>query len=226
MNLRLMALNIKEFVPDLSLPVIKQRINIRYKQILAMEKWEFLNSLVAVSQATGTTLCTPATDCGEVIAVRTDVVVTEKPPMYLNALDPERTSTGAPKHWVVYSKSTAVDGVVTIELWPITDQVYTLMVSYTKTVSDLVNDADSPLFRPEVLEAGTLWDCYRLVYAINRNTAYIGLARDAKQDFEAELRRMIQEDLQTASLPRTVTDVMGLLDFDDTFRTSHDVEWW
>jgi len=43
MNLKLMALNIKQFCPGLSVPVIKQRINIRYKQILEQEDWLFLN---------------------------------------------------------------------------------------------------------------------------------------------------------------------------------------
>ena len=225
MNLRLMALNIREFVPDLSLPVIKQRINVRYKQILAAEKWEFLNAFVAYTQSTGTSLCTPATDCGEVISITSDVVITEKELEYLNRLDPDRTSTGATKHWCMYSKSTAVDGVVTVELWPLADQDYKLDIRYKKVISDMSADADTPLFRPEVLEAGALWDCYRLAFAITKNTAYIGLARDAKQDFESEVRRMVLEDMQTASMPHTVRDIMGVLDFDDNYRTNHDVEW-
>ena len=225
MNFRLMALNIKEFVPDLSMPVIKQRINVRYKQILAAEKWGFLNSFVGVALPTGTSLCTPAADCTEVISVTTDSVITEKPLDYINKLDPERTSTGSPRHWTVYSKSSAVDGIVTLEIWPLADQAYVLGVHYVKTVSDLAQDTDTPLFRPEVLEAGALWDCYRLAFAITKNTAYIGLARDAKQDFESEVRRMVLEDIQTTSMPRTVKDVMGVLDFDDNFRASHDVGW-
>jgi len=43
MNLKLIALNIKQFCPGLSIPVIKQRINVRYKQILEQEDWLFLN---------------------------------------------------------------------------------------------------------------------------------------------------------------------------------------
>ena len=42
MDLRLMSLNIREFCPDLSIPVIRQRINLRYKQILGYEDWDFL----------------------------------------------------------------------------------------------------------------------------------------------------------------------------------------
>ena len=225
MNFRLMALNIREFVPDLSMPVIKQRINVRYKQILAAEKWGFLNASTGVTLSTGTSLCIPAADCTEVIAVTTDAVVTEQPLEYINRLDPERTSTGSPRHWTVFSKSSAVDGVVTLEIWPLADQDYWLGFRYVKTVSDMAQDTDTPLFRPEVLEAGALWDCYRLAFAITKNTAYIGLARDAKQDFESEVRRMVLEDIQTTSMPRTVKDVMGVLDFDDNFRANHDVEW-
>ena len=49
MNLKLMALNIKQFCPGLSIPVIKQRINIRYKQILEQEDWVFLNDSEVVT---------------------------------------------------------------------------------------------------------------------------------------------------------------------------------
>jgi len=49
MNLKLMALNIKQFCPGLSIPVIKQRINVRYKQILEQEDWVFLNDSEVVT---------------------------------------------------------------------------------------------------------------------------------------------------------------------------------
>ncbi|MCP4570273.1 MAG: hypothetical protein GY841_22055 [FCB group bacterium] len=49
MNLKLMALNIKEFCPGLSIPLIKQRINVRYKQILEKEDWVFLNDSEVVT---------------------------------------------------------------------------------------------------------------------------------------------------------------------------------
>lgn len=300
MNLRLMALNIRNFVPDLSLPVIKQRINVRYKQLLATEKWEFLRESTTVRlrgqdsnastmtiavnpgavtvTGTGTTWTANAAagwwfrvdddsqyyeisgvpsntqiiltttyggttvtagdyeyfktlyspdvgDVGEIESVVYQSELVEKNPSFINSLDPERVSTGTPKYWVNRSKTSAVDGVVTFEVWPVPDQDYVVTVNYKKTVSDLSADTDTPLFRPEVLEAGALWDCYRLAYVITKNTAYMGLARDAKQDFEAEVRKMVLEDLQTASLPRTVRDVLGVLDFDDDFRTNHDVDW-
>ena len=43
MNFKQLALNIQQFVPDLSVVVIKQRINQRYQQILRYRDWEFLN---------------------------------------------------------------------------------------------------------------------------------------------------------------------------------------
>jgi len=48
MDFRLMALNIKQFVPMLSIPVIKQRINVRYQQILGTEDWVFLNDSTVI----------------------------------------------------------------------------------------------------------------------------------------------------------------------------------
>jgi len=48
MDFRLMALNIRQFVPMLSIPVIKQRINVRYQQIIGSEDWAFLNDSTTV----------------------------------------------------------------------------------------------------------------------------------------------------------------------------------
>lgn len=48
MNFRLMALNIRQFVPMLSIPVIQQRINVRYQQILGAEDWVFLNESTVI----------------------------------------------------------------------------------------------------------------------------------------------------------------------------------
>lgn len=48
MNFRLIALNIQKFVPMLSIPVIKQRINVRYQQIIGAEDWSFLNDSTTV----------------------------------------------------------------------------------------------------------------------------------------------------------------------------------
>jgi len=301
MNLRLMALNIREFCPVLSLPVIKQRINVRYKQILNMTDWEFLKdsavvrlypvyspastvATVAINQGgvtitgTGTTMDsahvgyyfrfnseaqpyiirnvenatsfsvenayagttqTVATydlfktiyspvvgDVGRIMSVVYENSLPEKSLTYLNSIDPERTSTGQPECWCNRTKSTSVDGIASIEIWPVPDSPYALTINYIKTVSDLSADTDAPLFRPEVLEAGALWDCYRLAFAVTQNPAYIGLARDAKTDFEGEIRRMTIEDLRTSSLPTSVRDSSTGMGFNDNYQTSHDTESW
>lgn len=301
MNFRLIALNIREFVPSLSLVVIKQRINIRYKQILAAEKWEFLNDsttvrlrgkvsgsstqTVAVNQAStsvtgaGTTWAVASIegfkfrfgsesqpyivssvstdtqltletsyggttqtaalhsyfkniyspdvgDVGEIQSIVYDTELREVSQGYLDRLDPNRDSTGPPTCWVNHSKTTMVDGLAKFEIWPVPDQDYVVTVNYKKTITDLNADTDSPLFRPEVLEAGSLWDCFRLVFAVTQNPAYIGLARDAKADFELLTRQMVIEDLETTSLPSAVRNVTTPLGFDDNFYVSHDTEGW
>jgi len=293
-----MALNIREFCPLLSIPVIKQRINVRYKQILAAEKWSFLfdstvvrlyaqhtsvtGETVAVYQTgtsvegTGTTFASghvgwymrfgddpqeyiistivdatgltiesdyanadttqsaytlskrvhsPAVgNVNEIIDVVYKTRLVERSQEFLNNLDPERTSTGEPVYWSNVSKTTAVEGIVSFEVWPVPSSDYAVTVYYRKTISDLTEDTDSPVFRTEILEAGTLFDCYRLSYAVTQNPAFIGLARDAKTDYEVELRRMILEDMDTQSLPRRVKNVFGVSSFDDNFTLDHDVD--
>jgi len=146
----------------------------------------------------------------------------EKSKGYFNKIDPERESTGSPLYWSVYSKSKAT-GTVTFEIWPVPDVDYVLTVFYKKTVSDLSADADEPVFRPEVLEAGVLWDCYRLCFGMTQNPAFIGLARDAMTEYQGLFRQMIIEDLNTASLPTKVKDASGGHVWDNNFVTSHDV---
>lgn len=300
MNLRLMSLNIKQFVPDLSIPVIKQRINIRYKQILAAENWEFLNDsttvtlkgihsslsgeTIAISQAgttitgTGTTFTeasvgykfrigsesqpyiiryiasdtsldfetayggttqtagaysyfknvyTPTVgDVGEIRSIVYQSPLKEVSLEHLNKIDPERNSTGEPKYWRNASKTSAADGIVSFEIWPVADQDYVVTVFYKKAISDLSADTDSPIFRHEVLEAGALWDCYRLVFAITQNPAYIGLARDARTDFADLTRDMFREDIETSSISHAIRDVTAPIGIDNNYWIDHDTESW
>jgi len=299
MNFRTLALNIRQFCPQLSIPVIKQRINIRYRQILAAEKWEFLNestvvrlrkiyapastvATIAVNPAqvtvtgTGTTMATEnvgwnfrvnsepqpyviasvnsATeflleanyagttvtagtfelfksvyspvvgDVAEITSIVYQDELDEISLSELNRLDPERSSTGEPQKWCNISKTTAAGGIASFEIWPVSDDDYAVTVNYKKKISDLSLDTDAPVFRPELLEAGALWDCYRQLYSSTQNPAFVGLARDARADYHALLRDMILEDLQTASLPSKVRVETQYRTVDDNFRLSHDVD--
>jgi len=290
-----MVLNIKQFCPQLSVPVIKQRINVRYQQVLGYEDWEFLKASTTVrvlgqvgntstescsvtegsasvvgsstawtsamngwlfrvgtdsqpyvisSVTSGTTLTletvyggetdasadftywpryySPASDVGEVLNVVYQTELIERSQAQLNQLDPERESVGNPLYWSVFSKDDAL-GAVNIELYPPADEDYVVTVNYKKLVSDLSADTDEPVFRPELLEAGALWDCYRLVYGVTQNPTYIGMARDAQNEFQILLRQITIEDLSTASLPRRVRRAVEVQGFDNNFYVSHDI---
>lgn len=160
---------------------------------------------------------------GEIKSIVYQKALEEVSENWLNAIDPERNSTGSPSKYRIFSKSKA-DGLVTFEIWPIPDQDYVVTIFYKKYVSDLTADTDEPVFRPELIEAGALWDCYRHAFAITQNPAWIGMARDAKVDYASLLRETIIEDMGTASLTGRVRDVMIVHDWDDNFRTSHDTE--
>lgn len=299
MDYRLMALNIRAFCPELSVPVIRQRINARYQQIVGLEDWNFLNDSttvrlygvtsnsstqsVATTQGsaivTGTSTTWDSEDVdtgwffrvdtdaqpyivltqdsdtqitlettygktavtagdftywkgvyspgvanvGKIISIVHDHELPEKSQEYLNSIDPERNSEGSPTYWRAYSKTTAL-GVVSFEIWPIPDADYVVTVFYKKIISDLSAGTDIPIFRSEVLEAGALWDCYRMSFAITQNPAYIGMARDAKMDYDRLLRELIIEDLNLSSLPERVKDVSTGHVWDNNFRTKHDVD--
>lgn len=299
MDYRLMTLNIRAFCPELSVPVIKQRINARYQQIIGLEDWNFLNESttvrlygvtnnsaaqsVAVIQGspivTGTLTTWDSEDIdtgwffrvgtdaqpyiiltqdsdtqvtletnygktavpvggfsywkgvyspavanvGKIISIVHDHALPEKSQEYLNSIDPERSSEGSPTYWRAYSKTTSL-GIVSFEIWPIPDADYVVTVFYKKIISELSTNTDVPIFRSEVLEAGALWDCYRMSFAITQNPAYIGMARDAKVDYDRLLRELIIEDLNLSSLPERVRDVSGGHTWDNNFWTKHDVD--
>ena len=223
MNLRLMALNLKQFCPQLSIPVIKQRINIRYQQILGMEDWEFLNDSSTISTVSGTSVY-EVTDASEVTGVSYETRLNERYLEWLNVTDPEREVTGPPTDYIVSSKSKADGGVVSIEVWPEPDDVYSLTVYFKTNKDELTEDTDEPVFRPEVIEAGSKADCYEMEYAVTQNPAYIGLARDARQEFQGLLRQMLIEDLGVSSLPRKVREAGGGGVGGDLW-IDHDLEW-
>lgn len=223
MDFRLIVLNIKQFCPQLSVPVIKQRVNVRYQQILGYEDWEFLNSSTTLSTISGTVVYSPVVgNVAEIRSMTYETDMREVSQEYLNRIDPERETTGSPQYWYIDSKSSAL-GIVSFGIWPEPDDVYVITVNYKKAVSDMSADTDTPVFRTELLESGSLWDCYRLVYGITQNPAYIGMARDAQQEFQLLLRQMTIEDLSTASLPRKVRDARQDSWFDDNFLLDHDV---
>lgn len=299
MNLRLMALNIREFVPVLSNVVIKQRINTRYKQLLGAEDWEFLSDSTTVNlkgihssltgetiamaagvtmvTGTGTTLTDFTTgdlirfgsepqayvvsvinsavsltmetayggatsvssdysiyrsvyspsvaNVGEITSIVYQSPLVEVTEDWLNHVDPERSSTGTPGYYRIFGKTKA-DGIVSFEIWPVPNTDYVVKVYYKKYVADLIEDTDEPVFRPELVEAGALWDCFRLAFAVTQNATWIGLARDARSEYMVLLRDALIADVATSSVSSRVKDTSGGSSYNDDYATDHDTEDW
>jgi len=280
MNFKLMALNIKQFCPGLSIPVIKQRINVRYKQLIEQEDWVFLNDSEVVTlpervnntssescdatfgsttiTGTGTSWTSilggklfrvggdsqfyrisayvsgmeltldkayaqdsttsqdfeywdeyyspTSSDIGKIGGISYDLPLRAKSLGYIQRLDPERTSTGSPVYYSVYKRASE-GGVTSFDIWPVPDDNYGVMVFYKKSVDMLSANSDEPLFNSALLESASLWDCYRLSFALTQNPAFMGLARDAMLEYQGVLRSTIIQDLESSSLPTKVRDV-------------------
>uniref|UniRef100_A0A6M3L282 Uncharacterized protein n=1 Tax=viral metagenome TaxID=1070528 RepID=A0A6M3L282_9ZZZZ len=290
--------NIQELVPEVSILVIKQRVKIRYQQILKMREWEFLRKTTLVATAAeyetgtlsilsgtitatgsgttftsamagrsliiGTTQTQPytissvdsitnltldqsfasATDSsGDSFSIKAlrytpavndiariesiiydEMPLIEKPIGYFDSIDPDRTTTGDPVYYTIVGKS-AMSGTITFEIHPVPDAEYVLKIVYYRKVSDTIVDSDTLIVDAELLEAGALWDCYRIFSA--KNPAYIGLARDARGDYQSSIALAIEQDLEQSSLPSRVKDVseMGSSLLSDVFQLDHDTEW-
>lgn len=296
MNFITICRNIQELVPEVSVIVIKQRVNIRYQQILKMREWEFLRSTTLVATAanyetgtlaitsgdnavtgTGTTFTAamvgrslfigathsqpygisvfnsatslalsstfaPADNAsaetfsvkalryspsvGDIARIERITIderpLVEKPPGFFDIIDPDRSTTGEPVYYSVVGKSRQ-SGTITFEIHPVPDGEYVMKVVYFKKASDLSSDTETPLIDIELLEAGALWDCYRIFAA--KNPSYIGLARDARTDYFSSLQLAIEQDLEQASLPDKVKDVSDIESalLSDEFMLDHDV---
>ncbi len=282
MNFKLIALNIKQFCPGLSIPVIKQRINVRYKELVEKEDWVFLNNSEVVTlpervsngstesctvtygsdgiTGVGTTwgaglvgkmfrfgddpqfyrigtrnsntsllleniyggagagsgldfeywdetYAPVSNEIGKITGIVYQNRLQEKSREFIQRLDPERSSTGSPVYYSVVDRASQ-GGATEFDVWPVPDDNYGVRVYYKKTVDELSANADEPVFDSGLIEAGALWDCYRLTFGLTQNPAFMGLARDAAVEYRSMLRDTIIEDMESSSMPGRVRDVM------------------
>ncbi len=160
---------------------------------------------------------------GEILSIVYDQPIREVPLSWMNRVDPERTSTGQPKKYSVVERD-KYRGVVTIQFWPATaSSPYGIRVYYKRTINDLSANTDEPVCSPELLEAWALYDCYKIATVKNPN--YSKLARDQMVDVRTLLAIEIESDLDSASLPDRIKDVVRGSYVDDVYGLDHDVDF-
>lgn len=109
-------------------------------------------------------------------------------------LDPARTSSGTP--WaVVDRKFNEVLGLPQYEIWPYSHSARNYPYYYSKRVTDVVNDDDTPFYplRGDILVKGALADCCRWPGTIERPNPMYGKAVELSRQFEAEYEDQLSE---------------------------------
>lgn len=154
--------------------------------------------------------------CRDIISVRYDASLPEKTQEYLNTLDPNRESTGQPVYW------SNVDNT-TLELWPVPDDVYMVMVRYNKLVLDLAAETDSTLIPERLILAHARMSAYMQMAGTEKGARYAQLYPMAKDDFTTTWMSAVEEDMRKMTLPRQV--IQDGIDYpvSNEFFYTHDV---
>ena len=156
------------------------------------------------------------TDCKNIINIRYQHKLPERTKQFLDALDPDRRSTGQPTFWAHYDDDT-------FEVWPVPSAAYALRVHYNRKISELTAEADVAELSESLLISHAVLACYRQLAARPEGQHYAGLIQPAIRDFSEFWSAAIEEDMRKLSLP-TVVRTPGLYEFpqDNESLYSHD----
>lgn len=155
------------------------------------------------------------TDCKHIVNVRRQMVLVERPKEWFDGFDPDRTSTGEPVYWANYDDAQ-------IEIYPPSDQAYTVRVGYIRTIADMAAEADTSLLPENLVITFALLVAYRQAAAKAEGKQYAALIPMAKQDFMEAWQPAYEADLSKQSLPTQVQEAGVDLPVSSDFWLSHD----
>lgn len=138
-------------------------------------------------------------DCKVVLGMRWDYNMPRVTKQYLDTLEPDRTSVGQPLFW-----SDRDD--VTLEVWPVPDQAYTMRLWYKKLVADMSAEADTCLVPERLVLAYAVLAAYRQLAGSKEGSQYAQLVPQAAQEYADLMKTAVEQDMQKLSLPTTVIE--------------------
>lgn len=139
-------------------------------------------------------------DCRFVIDVRRQLSLMKKTHDWLDEFDPDRDGTGEPVFYADYSDTL-------LEIYPPSDQAYTVRLSYKISVPDMIAETDVPVLQEPLIVTHAAKQVYRQL-AANAEKAghYLQLYQLAKDDFAEAWKAAFEADLKKQTLPSRVND--------------------
>lgn len=156
------------------------------------------------------------TSCRDIISVRYDASLPEKTQEYLNTLDPNRESTGQPVYWSNVDNDT-------VEIWPVPDAQYMIVVRFNKSVADLSAEADTTVIPERLVLAHARLAAYMQVSASANGERYAKMYAVAKDEFTGIFQTAVEEDMRKMTLPRQVLQDGVDVPVSNEFWYTHDV---
>lgn len=132
---------------------------------------------------------------------------------WLNAVDPERTSTADyATHWAPAERSST--DLYQVELWPVANTPVAYAVEYLKGHTDLSADGDTPLIASGVIENKAMHDCMMSMYIKTGHEPFFQAATAYYLRYTKELEEALIRDRQQYGVPSDLFDGDAGLPYD------------
>jgi hypothetical protein len=139
----------------------------------------------------------------------------------LDQLDPTNISEADPSlYWCHYGRNSS--GVLQVALMPLPSAARSYRVEFKK-VADFADDADVPLYRPDVLKWKSAESAAAFLLAKTGDQAWAALADRYHSRYNEALTAAKEDDILKQSLPTLIGPEPGIGLLSDEFLLDHDV---
>ena len=137
------------------------------------------------------------TDAKHIIGVRRELWLGERSQAWLDGFDPDRNSTGPPIYWNNFDDTT-------LEIYPPSDQPYTVRVSYIVAVPDMSGETDTCLLPENLVITHAVFAAYRQLGSRPEGKGYLQMVPMAQEEFKQAWTAAFETDLSKQTLPTQV----------------------
>ena len=137
------------------------------------------------------------TDAKHIIGIRRELWLGERSQAWLDGFDPDRNSTGPPIYWNNFDDTT-------LEIYPPSDQPYTVRVSYIVAVNDMAAETDTCLLPENLVVTHAVFAAYRQLGSRPEGKGYLQMVPMAQEEFKQAWTAAFETDLSKQTLPTQV----------------------
>lgn len=137
------------------------------------------------------------TNAKHIVGIRRELWLNERSQAWLDGFDPDRNSTGPPLYWNNFDDDT-------VEIYPPSDQPYTVRVTYIISVADMVAETDTCLLPENLVVLHATKASYRFLSTRPEGKQYAALLQGVLDEFKDAWTAAYETDLSRQTLPTQV----------------------